>query len=531
MGTLSPVPGAVFALVSALAGQSPLTTLYSSNNQGSVGGAVYFDLNAAVEITLTRIDLNLAQAAGVSGTLQVLLGPATHVGAERTPAVWSIRSSAPVLSQGVDQPTSVVLTAPVRLTAGRHGVQLALKGLAHAYTSGNGTNQQHATAELILTAGSAQNVAQSAAGPVFAPRVWNGALHYAAGAGFATLASYGAGCVDRPITTYEHFPAGGFDLSGSNPPAPVTRSLRWTPDGRGGYQLAAGSNAWSAPASPDLGLGDDATTLPLGLPFTLTYPGGSSTAIRVCSNGFVWLGTDGEADPTPSVAELLACGSRVCVLWSDLDPSAGGSVHFDVVPGNTAVHVTWLAVPEFAAPTSTCTMQLRLQSDGVIELRWRQSGNAGGPGLVGFSQGGGVPDPGGLDLSAVAAAGHATGPGATALALAAATRPVLGTVVVLTTANFPAGALLGMSLLSHTRHDPGLPLGSMGMPGCHQYVGTDVTGLLVPSGGVATMAVTLPGNPVFAGVDLLSQSLAFAPGLNPLGLVASNGLHLITGMR
>ena len=48
-----------------LRGQAPLQTLFSSNNQGSAGGMVYFDLEVqtASGVSITRLDVNVAAPA------------------------------------------------------------------------------------------------------------------------------------------------------------------------------------------------------------------------------------------------------------------------------------------------------------------------------------------------------------------------------------------------------------------------------------------------------------------------------------
>jgi len=40
----------------------------------------------------------------------------------------------------------------------------------------------------------------------------------------------------------------------------------------------------------------------------------------------------------------------------------------------------------------------------------------------------------------------------------------------------------------------------------------------------------IPNNPAFTGLPLIAQTYAFAPGLNPLGIVSSNGVAMVVGI-
>jgi hypothetical protein len=96
--------------------------------------------------------------------------------------------------------------------------------------------------------------------------------------------------------------------------------------------------------------------------------------------------------------------------------------------------------------------------------------------------------------------------------------------------NFPAGSSVGALVQSLTRHSSGLSLSSIGMPTCFQYVGNDVTILLIANGsGVATSPMGLPNIGAFVGMSIHSQGFAIAPGVNALGAVASNGVTQVLG--
>ena len=95
-----------------------------------------------------------------------------------------------------------------------------------------------------------------------------------------------------------------------------------------------GGNNWSNPTTPDLGLSDDGVTSPLSLGFNLSFPGGNTSQVRMCSNGYVWInGSSTGADYTPSSSELTSESPRLAPFWMDCDPTSGGSCPFPTASG------------------------------------------------------------------------------------------------------------------------------------------------------------------------------------------------------
>lgn len=157
---------------------------------------------------------------------------------------------------------------------------------------------------------------------------------------------------------------------------------------------------WDSNLGSALSLGDDDLAIGLTLPFQFPLPGGGTTSsIDVCSNGFVWLvsGSTTSADYTPSVAELLADPPRIAAVWTDLDPSSGGSVHFRATA--SAAVITWDRVPEYFSSGDT-SVQLQLFPGGDFMVGVRSFDEFGGHTvLLGVSAGNGAQDPGEADLS------------------------------------------------------------------------------------------------------------------------------------
>jgi hypothetical protein len=162
------------------ASAASITTLYESNNVGSLGGAVYFDVNIANPggLRFTTVDTNVTNSSsGVSGGLQLYTTSigGTSVGNQTNPGAWILRSSGTGIGAGQDNPTAVDIS-DFRLKQGQYGFALVLTNWANRYTNGTGTNQFFSNADLALTFGSASNAPFT--GEVFIPRVWNGTLNY-----------------------------------------------------------------------------------------------------------------------------------------------------------------------------------------------------------------------------------------------------------------------------------------------------------------------------------------------------------------
>jgi hypothetical protein len=151
--------------------------------------------------------------------------------------------------------------------------------------------------------------------------------------------------------------ANRFDLGGA--------TLRFEPNGQGGYDVRRVDGSFR----PDLGrrlvLADDATsqeTLAFGFPFY----GAARAAVFVNSDGNMTFGQGDVATDARSLGRVLAGAPRVAPFFADLDPSAGGGVFVNAAPD--AFTVTWCAVPDFDA-TGKVTAQASLFPGGAVEMR------------------------------------------------------------------------------------------------------------------------------------------------------------------
>jgi hypothetical protein len=336
----------------------------------------------------------------------------------------------------------------------------------------------------------------------------------------ATTALVGTGCGGCDSSYYENFGAGAFDLANSS----LTMAFAG-----GRYTVGAGTGTFVAPSGTTLSLGDD-DEASISLPFTLQFPGGSTSTLVVCSNGFVSAGSGNGTSYQPSSSAFLAMPQRCWApTWHDWNPAAGGSVIVDTTP--TAVRVTWLNVPHFGVAGSQNTFQLQFLASGTVHYLWQGITNAGGPHLTGFSRGNNAPDPGQRDISAgLATPFSVCNTGVVALALDASARPVLGTTIQMVTSNIPAGTPLGATLLSFVQAIPPQDLTALGMEGCFAHVVGGVTHTFIAPGASASVPFFAPNVPGIIGLPLAAQSFTFSAGFNTLGVIASNGLVLTLGM-
>ncbi|MDA0373714.1 MAG: hypothetical protein O2865_08005 [Planctomycetota bacterium] len=349
-------------------------------------------------------------------------------------------------------------------------------------------------------------------------------MDYAPQPNVATATSYGAGCVSQAVSFHEPFLPGTFDLGGT---AGAPNSILLNPLSTG-YVVVPGSNAWATPTSTALTLGDDELTPPITLPFTFSYPGGSTTDILVCSNGFVYLDpAQTSTSAAGSVAGLLTFGPRLAPLWNDLDPSTGGSVYYDVDLSGNVVYVTWDQVPLFGNGAALSTIQLAMYSDGRVEYRYQDVQNA--TAVTGWSPGNGARNGGDVDISV--SMPFLCEADQEPLSLIGVGRPKLGSSFALEVREIPSAAFLGAISLGFTQIVPGIDLTSVGMARCFQHTTFDATFAFTPSGGTQSMPLNIPATPALAGVHVYGQAIANGTPYTPSGVLTSNGIDLLLDLN
>lgn len=332
-----------------------------------------------------------------------------------------------------------------------------------------------------------------------------------------TFTPYGVGCPAPMGSIGAEF----YEFFGATPDL-ANSSIELIPRGVGYTVQACAGNCWIAPTTGIVAMGDDVVVI-RSIPFSFPHAGGSTNVVGFCSNGYVWLANNGNADYTPSVGEFLLESPRIAACWMDLNPSSGGITYFE--SSATRVVMTWSQVPEFGSTTNRNTFQVQLYPDGRIVLGYQVLAS-GQSVLVGYSRGGGVADPGPTDISA--AMPFTTGSGIRPVDLARGTgTPNIGTTVNLLVSGQPSGTQAGLMLFGLYRLTHSLAV--LGIPECNQYHTMEAWRFFTPSQPASTVPVPIPNNLNLVGVEVFVQAAVFAPGVNAYGVAVSNGGAITVG--
>jgi hypothetical protein len=458
------------------------------------------------------------ECTGALMAVQGVNGPFTNVGATTSAPVW------PCGSGNNDVWFSVVTGGPGTLTVTTCGatfdtVLQIFSGSCGSLTS-LGCNDD--------ACGSASSVAVPVVANTYFVRVggYTGAtgsfplnITGPVSGALATNTTLGTGCQRLTASFYELFAPAAFDLNNT--------TITMVPSG-GSYSVHSGTVTYLPPSASAtvLSLQDDSeATVLLAAP--MPFPGGSTTALTVNSNGVVSIAVGNGPSPYWSTQAFLDAMRTAWRVWSDFDPSigAGGRVKFEQV-GSKAI-VTWDGVWNFGgiSPSHANTFQFQFDtSTGFVHLVIQSLSPVGSSRLVGYSPGGTSLDPGAIDISAALPASFVL-PAADALGLAltATTRPVLGATWSLNVTNVPASGTLGVDIVGFT--DPGFnDLTFLGMPGCGLRSSLEVVSPWAPLGGSHTYLLAVPGNPALVDYHLFTTSAVFVPGANAFGAITANGI-------
>jgi hypothetical protein len=329
-----------------------------------------------------------------------------------------------------------------------------------------------------------------------------------------------------------------------------------------------------------LALTDDSTVArPLG--FSFPFPGGSTTDIGVCSNGFIWLsGTQTNADFSATVAEFLGsvqATPRLAPAWRDFNPEAAGSddVYFNTFADRAVI--TWHNLVRFGG-TQPMTVQCQMLADGSFyffyDVNYDSTGGtfAEGRSLIGIKSGTGtIADPGVTDYSAAlpsalganayeffadsanfdlrgrclrfepntaggynasfrvdcAAAVAAYGAGCPAsqpVTMTSSTPPVIGSTFTWSVSNVPTNTTAAALLLGFNTAN--VSLTPFGFVGCSSFTSMDLPVALPFTPPTASVSGPLPFAPQLLGTVLHSQAAIVENGFT---LYTSNGLSLVFG--
>ncbi|MDJ0835279.1 MAG: hypothetical protein QNK37_02120 [Acidobacteriota bacterium] len=113
-------------------------------------------------------------------------------------------------------------------------------------------------------------------------------------------------------------------------------------------------------------LGDD-DFVELTLPFDFQLCGETYTSVFLNSNGNLTFGAP-STDFSESKADMLGGPPRIAGLWTDLNPTGGGVVSFDI-PSSKEFVVRFDGVPSFPA-TGSNTFEIKLEKKGRVTLTY-----------------------------------------------------------------------------------------------------------------------------------------------------------------
>ncbi|MBL8723671.1 MAG: hypothetical protein JNK49_06465 [Planctomycetes bacterium] len=194
----------LLCLATTATAQTTLSTLFTGGNSLNSPGSVLFDATVldpeGLVVTGFQVNCENTRNGPVGSLFEVHVyltaRGGTYLGNQANPAVWTrvATGTATSLAQGTPTPVD---TSDFFLPAGSYGMALNFviptggAGTAFAYTNGNGANQQYLDTKLRLDLGSASSGVFT--GPVYNPRVFNGAVVYEAGTN-AAYGTYGQGC-------------------------------------------------------------------------------------------------------------------------------------------------------------------------------------------------------------------------------------------------------------------------------------------------------------------------------------------------
>jgi hypothetical protein len=176
---------AVLALVQASTADS-ITTLFAGNGGPVPPGGALFELRVTKPggVEIQAMDLNIF-GYNVHYGVRVYVTPDTYVGKETNASAWTLVAQASGVSESHNIPAHVDLP-DFHLAPGSYGMAVYLDFQRLWITTGTGTNQNFANADISLRNGA--TMSQFFGGFKISPRTWNGTLYYDGG--------------PPPVTTY-----------------------------------------------------------------------------------------------------------------------------------------------------------------------------------------------------------------------------------------------------------------------------------------------------------------------------------------
>lgn len=353
--------------------------------------------------------------------------------------------------------------------------------------------------------------------------------------------NYGSGCYNYFASFYQSFATAALAA-----PALSNTSYTMTLNPNGYTVAAASATLFPTTNATNLVLTDDSEVLAPVLSAPLSFPGGSTTQLAVCSNGYVAAALGNSTTFNVSSTLLLGNPQSAWYVSHDMNPTIVGSGQVKYEETGGVVYVTWDGCWDFggtsAADANTMQIQLDLVTGNVTVVFGTLSplGASGIGWVVGWSPGGPSSNPGSTTLPP--ATPFTTSPDAPGLAMSAAPAPVStgtsGTLMTYSLSNIPdanvsSGIYIASTILSLGQDLAGTDLAPFA-PGCRQYFTTlDVfLSPVILTGPTGSQQFSIPAG-VAPGFEFYAQGVALVfpgslpGGLNPGGVVTSNGVRSV----
>jgi hypothetical protein len=165
------------------------------------------------------------------------------------------------------------------------------------------------------------------------------------------------------------------------------------PDGGGYHWIDSDEPGGPAVAFQDisatgtlLSMGDDSNQGPFPLGFTFPFYGSDYSSVRVCSNGFLSFTSSSTAYTNAPIPSSAQPNALVAPCWDDLNPAAGGSVHWQAFADRFIVQ--WTEVPRYNS-SDRLSFQAILWGDGSIEFQYGELEGSATSATVGIESGDG----------------------------------------------------------------------------------------------------------------------------------------------
>ncbi|MCP4967667.1 MAG: hypothetical protein GY926_20840, partial [bacterium] len=320
----------------------------------------------------------------------------------------------------------------------------------------------------------------------------------------------------------------------------------------------------------------------LGFDFPLPN-GGTTNTIDICSNGYIWWvsGSSSKIDPSPSGTEFDSEPARLCPFWSDISfDGIADDVYFNTFTDRAVITWNRAKKANTSAPTPRLfTVQCQIFRSGRIQISYSGGIPTSGLCIVGWTQGGGTngsywqdftnpwdtaTDPtvlevfsgsifpydidghilsggpngnggyagemieGGCATAIASSYGQGCGSsGLQILSLSSEYEPVIGQDIALKLEFVFSTSTAGALLLGYAQQS--VDLTPIGATAC-TLLSNSITSLPVTLTGFDSYAdLTVPYIPAAIGQVWYAQGVTMTPGVNPLGVLTSNGLALTIG--